>query len=344
MAIRDTEGWDVTSAAQVAAGTAGWTNFNGAVAGYSVVAGRTGSAMRLPANSVLGNAGRLQKVIDNQAEWYVGCALRLDGGAITVTNPILFALLDGTGLQCELGINLSRQFLFTRNNTLVQTIAGYAIPTSTWIYVEWHVIINNTTGVWELRVNETLLASFTLQNTRGSTANNFAQLIEFRNNTGGVAMDLDDMYFADGSGGQAFLGDCAVQTKLATAAGNSAQWTPSAGTNVSCIDETPPNDDTDYVSSATPGQVDTYAFADLAANSGPPLAVNVVMRARKDDAGSRSIAAVARPATTDRPAAAITVSGGYQHYRQLFVTSPETGLAWTRAELNGAEFGVKVVT
>ena len=59
------------------------------------------------------------------------------------------------------------------------------------------------------------------------------------------------------------------------------------------------------MASATAGQTDTYAFGNLTTTSGTVFAVQASAVIRKDDAGTRSLALVARPGATDRLGATV---------------------------------------
>ena len=216
----------------------------------------------------------------------------------------------------------------------------------TWHYIEAKVLIDNTNGgVW-VRVNgvdEVRLGAYAVSPTSldtQSTANAYANCFSVN---GYQYEQIDDLYICNDSGSMNndFLGDVRVQSIFPTADGNSTQWTPSTGTShYALIDETAPNGDTDYVSETTAGEKDTYAFGNLTSTSGTIKGVQVLINARKDDAGSRSIAPVYRPVSTDYDGTTVSVSDSYAYLREITEVSPETSVAWTIAEINGAEFGV----
>ena len=103
-----------------------------------------------------------------------------------------------------------------------------------------------------------------------------------------------------------------------------------------------PNDDTEYVESSTAGHKDTYAYGNLATASGTVYAVQPVPYAKKNDAGpSRSIVSVARLSGTEEDSAVKTLSTSYAYFGDIRATKPGGG-QWTIADVNSAEFGVKV--
>lgn len=341
MTIRAIESFDLVSSTTLNDGSGRWVRPAGGASGtFSLVTGRTGNCARIvQVNNV---SAFLERVIDSQAEWYVGFAFRFSAAYIATHNFVRF--VDGSTLQCEVSVDSSRRIVISRNGTVLAT-STVTLNTNQWYYVEVHAVINNTTGVLDVHLDETSIVSVTGANTRGGT-NNSADRIQIGDgaaNGTATNIDFDDMYIADGTSSQTFLGDRAVKVTAPTGAGATTAWTPSTGANWAAVDEQPANDDTDYVSSATVNQVDTYAFADLGANVGAIDAVNVVLRARKDDAGTRQVAPVARPGSTDRVGATKTLSTTYQLVDNLWLTNPDTSSAWTRTAFNASEFGVKEI-
>jgi hypothetical protein len=77
--------------------------------------------------------------------------------------------------------------------------------------------------------------------------------------------------------------------------------------------------------------------------TGTVKAVQATALARKDDAGSRSIALVARPGSTDRVGSTQAVSDGYAGYAQVWDTNPDTSAGWTVADLNSSQFGQRLI-
>ena len=105
-------------------------------------------------------------------------------------------------------------------------------------------------------------------------------------------------------------------------------------------------DDAGFVKSATGGQVETYNQADI--DGGLALldvkAVAVPLRCRKGATGPSNIQAVARVGGTNYPTANLSPDVAWALREGIFETNPATGLPWTVAEVNAAEFGVKSIT
>ncbi|MDO8562376.1 MAG: hypothetical protein Q7S25_00875, partial [Candidatus Limnocylindria bacterium] len=237
-----------------------------------------------------------------------------------------------------------------RSGTLLATSAG-TYPANVYNFIEFKVTINSVTGSYEVRVNGAVDANLSASgvNTRGVGTNNSTNMLR----VGGVAgantlgAYIDDLYICDlsGAANNDYLGDVRVQALLPNAAGAHSQWTPSGGAvaNYTMVDEATPNDDTDYNSDATVGDIDTYAFSDLTPTTGTVKAVQTVIDARKDDAGTRTIAPVVREGGVDYVGPNHNVGTTYAFQMDIYETDPATAAAWTVAAVNGDEFGVKVI-
>jgi hypothetical protein len=311
------------------------------VGAVSTTYGRYGNGVQLS-----GTTTRLTKTLDNQATWIVGAAVRL-GNPPATTAPLL-EVLDGGTIQAGLGVTAAGALFVYRATpaTVLGTSAatGLLLP-GVWAYVEWRVTVGNTAPVLA-RVNAVEVLNLPSVDT-SNTANAFANAVRLAAPGSGNEVAVDDVYVFDatGSANTAFVGDVRVAYLAPNGAGATTAWTPSAGANYACVDETAtPNDDTDYVASATAGQTDTYAFANLTTASGTVHAVQAMAHARKDDAGTRTFAFVARPGGTDRLGAALSLGDTYTSWAQVWDVNPDTSAAWTLAAVNAAEFGQRLLS
>jgi len=227
---------------------------------------------------------------------------------------------------------------------------GTTILTSgIWYFIELKATINDSTGSAAVKVNGVTEVTVSGVDTRnGGSAATADRVIFFSNGSVGGTFRLDDVYICDGTGSAPtndFLGDCRVQALFPNGDGNSSQLVGSDGNSVNnslLVDETTPNGDTDYVEGANVGDKDTYAYGNLTPTSGTVYGVQPNLYARKTDAGTRSIASVARLSGTEVDSAAAALSTSYLYYRDIRETKPGGG-AWSIADVNNAEFGVKVV-
>ena len=231
--------------------------------------------------------------------------------------------------------------------TVLGTSAGGVIQEDVWHYLECQATIHDTTGAIEVRVDGVaVLTLANVDNKRTATAQLTSWYLGSRKGASANRIDFDDVYVADTTGGvnDDFLGDVRVDAHLPNGAGSTTAWTASAGNNYACVDEAAPNDDTDYVSTDTINNVDTYAFPNLANAGGAIQGLQVLACCLKEDAGACSLAPVVRPVATDRVGTTAAIGTTYAyHVRECYDVSPETGIAWTEDEFNASEFGVKKI-
>jgi hypothetical protein len=155
---------------------------------------------------------------------------------------------------------------------------------------------------------------------------------------------LNDFYLLDwqGSGDQLrdFLGDVRVNLIVPDGVGASTAWLPSAGANWAAVDETPADDDTTYIASATSGHRDLYTYTNLPAGA-VPLGFQTCQLARKMTEGTATLKPCVRSGGTthDGPVQAVG-SLVYGYTFQPYDTNPVTGARATASDLDAAEFGV----
>ena len=237
----------------------------------------------------------------------------------------------------------SGNFLQAKVGSTVLQTAGTPLAANSWYYIEVKVTIHDTTGSYDVRVDGASVLSGTNVDTRngGTGVWNRIQLA-----TNSFASDrfYDDLYVCDGSGSlnNNFLGACRVENLMAqTGNGSNVGLTPSTGTDHGAlVDEVPPNT-TDYNSSPTVGAKDTYNLPSLTL-SGAILGVQTSLFVAKTDAGARTVCTVCRVGGTDYDGANYTPLTTFGYLTEMRQVSPATGIAWTSAEIDGLEVGMKV--
>jgi ABC-type sugar transport system substrate-binding protein len=68
------------------------------------------------------------------------------------------------------------------------------------------------------------------------------------------------------------------------------------------------------------------------------------MRARKDNAGTRTVARLFRASATDYVGGDNSLSTSYALYRDIMEKNPDTNAAWTSSDITALEAGVKVTS
>lgn len=287
----------------------------------------------------------------NAATIIVGFALKITGGVSQA--GYIFGFGDAGTDQMTLFVNLDATISIRRSTTNVATSVATLNVSGAYQYIEIKVE-HGAAGSYEVRLNGANILSASGVDTT-NTANNYAnQIILFGrvgSTLGGMAAgsssDIDDLYVCDGTGSanNDFLGDVRVDCYMPSGNGNSSQLVGSDGNstdNYLLVDETPANDDTDYVESANINDKDTYQFANMAHTPTAINGVQINMQAVKSDAGFRSIQSVIRSNGADTDGTAKPIGSGYVNYMQIAEVDPDTSAAWTQSGFNAAEFGMKV--
>jgi hypothetical protein len=280
----------------------------------------------------------------------MGFALRLSN--VPTSQSSLIQILNGSLPQVTFRYNNNGTMTVLRGNmggTILATSA-VALPLNADMYVEIKAVLHTANGSIEFRVNGTSILTLTSLNTANTGAPGWTGFVLGHVNGGPFVsnnpfnQDYDDLYVLDGGGAapwNSFLGDCRVDAQMPTAPGANSGWTPSAGANWSCVDDTTPNDDTDYTQAATVDLTDTFVVPDVPTAGSRVYGVQHCINAKKSDAGVSAIAPVVRQSGTDAVGTSIGLGSTYRYALQVQQTNPATGAQWTEAEFNAAEFGYK---
>lgn len=220
-----------------------------------------------------------------------------------------------------------------------QYTAGAIYPNNDWCYVELHIAVASSGGTIDLRVNGTTVHSYTGNTRNGADDVRVWQLGSGRNS---AAMYDDLVVMVPGTGLAGFLGDVRVLTILPDGNGNSSDGVGSDANstdNYALVNEAVPSA-SEYVDLGV-GDKDTYAYASLATPGTSTIhAVQTVTQVSKTDAGSVSVAGVARLSGTESTSTPVGVASGTVVHRAIFETKPGGG-SWAKSDVDSAEFGVE---
>ena len=323
-----------------------WTTAAGAPA-TPVAGGRTG----LKSGLFSSGSTSLRKTVvtaDEHATFILGVALQLPALA-TMNDFIRFSSDALATTHITLGFNNNLAIEARRGivGTLLGTTDNNVLVTgaSTWQYLEVLVTLHDTTGVVTIKVNGAQVLNLTGIDTKNAGTKTVFESMQLITPAGGNAY-VDDVYLCNGAGSvnNTFLGDCTIETILPTGNGNSSQLVGSdadSTDNYLLVDETAPNT-SDFAGSATVGNKDTYAFANLAHTTGTVPGIQTSIYAAKSDVGAKSAAKVLRSGTTDYDGTGKVLSTTYVPYLEINETDPDTAAAFTVAGVNALEAGFKV--
>lgn len=214
-----------------------------------------------------------------------------------------------------------------------------------WNYVEVSATISDTVGEVHVRLNgqTTDDVSYTGDTKNGGTATTIdrMQIVVTSSSR------LSDVYILNDTGttNNNFLGDVAVRTLSPSGDGTYSQLLGSDGDSLSnylLVDEHPYSS-TDYVGSATTGQKDAYAMADLPAGVTTIYGVQVNGLMAKTDATLGQARLLLRTNATDHGGTTRALTTTFTGYYDLYEINPVTSVAWTPTDVNGLESGMEIM-
>lgn len=243
-------------------------------------------------------------------------------------------------------------FRFTRGDgTVLADIQNVIFP-NRWSYIEIRVVISNTVGQVELKINNVQkILAMSLDTRNGGTSDEVDQ-IEFRG-PGGDNVDntdqqhtFDDVYVCDdaGSVNNTFLGPLKVTGQLPDSVGDDADFTPSAGANWQNVDENPSDNDTTHNESSTVTNLDLHGMTNQTVIDSGVVGLQVNVEARVTDATTFDVVPTVKSGTTEGAGSAQTVSDqvNFTVFRDVFEQNPDTAAAWTVGELDTMQNGYEV--
>jgi hypothetical protein len=281
-----------------------------------------------------------------QNTWVVGFGFKINTSVPTTA----ITLLSGASEQCKLVPTSSGGgyvWVLKRGSTTIDTSAT-VLDFGVWYYVELKVTARTgTNGVYELRIDEVADISGSMVNL-ANTGSDGVDVVMFSSASTNVLWD--DIYILDDQGGQNddFLGDSAIRGILPTAEGATNAWVPSSGTdNAALVDDTAtsPND-ADYNRGVSPGDIDLYEYANVTGLlNGPIAGIMVTSDMRMEATGTATVRVKVREAAVNYDEATHTVNGtSVRGYTQVVENSPDDGLPWEVADIDGMQLGVEKVS
>lgn len=277
----------------------------------------------------------------NKTTIYFGVAFRKDetgNPGYIGTAPWLSVRDESNVYQVKLFVNANYGISAYRgDDTLLGSSSDFIVSNLKWHFVEVKVTISDTVGEVTVRLDETQVLNLTSQDTKNGS--DYARKIRLAQI---YARDtsIDDFYIDDAQ----FNGNCRVRTFMPDSDGNSSDFTRSTGSNdYECVDETSPNDDTDYIYSDTLNHKSIFGITTGSVGTVKGIQVNNLVRI--DQAGTRKIKPIIRSNSTDYQGTETEAIGaGYLFESEIFETDPDDSNPWTQTKLEAAEFGLEITT
>jgi hypothetical protein len=294
------------------------------------------------ANTTSGSALRLSAFAPI-SDGFFQCHARID--SVATNTGMQFRCYLGATEQCQVRLDLDQKLALYRGSTRIAA-SSVTYPINAWFFIQIRFHPAVSSGNVEVRVNGATVLSFS-----GNTANSGSDGWDgwsVGGSTSPSTMYWDNIvvYSASGAVPNTWTPETRIWDTLPTSAGGSTAWTPvGAASNWQCVNEQPSNGDSTYVRADSAGLTDTYSCPAAAETGSIIYGVAVHATLRKDDAGTNEVDGVIRVASTNylhgTPKA---VNSSYSRERWLWTQNPATSAAWTPAEANSAQPGIRRTT
>jgi hypothetical protein len=260
----------------------------------------------------------------------------------------LIRFMHSSTEQIQLETTAGGELEIRRGSTLLEVSSGLGLTTDTWYHIEVKVLIHQSAGEIEVRVDEVAVIGPT--GTLDTQADATYDVINNIQLIGDVTSDptFDHLIIMDQAGlkNNDFLGqDVVVETLAPVADGTTNDWTPLSGlTNYEMVDEANPDDLTSYVSTSTVDDTELYDMTDITRAITVVHGVQArccVSRELATGAGPREMRMVARSGVTDYEGAIWGTSLGWKFIDEMWEDDPDGG-DWDETSVNAAEFGFTV--
>jgi len=223
---------------------------------------------------------------------------------------------------------------------------------TTWYYIEIKVVKTSSTSAGDCVLKVDGVEWIDLgagKDTIDDSEDTFTDSILFSGSPGRICY-IDDVYVCDASGSDnnTFLGPVKVATLLPDGNGNTSDFVGSdadSTDNYLHVDDTTTDDDSTYVESDTPDDIDLYTFDDLGSSMvihGVEL-VSVVASDVEGGGFDRQGTPVARIDSTNYFGSNFNVGDTYRCQALLMENNPDDAAAWEVADVDAAEFGIKII-
>lgn len=272
-----------------------------------------------------------------------------DAQGIQTGDDWIFRLSEGSGqhLSLKFATSGNGQFVVYRANVNIASSAVGAHPTSAWFYLEFKVLVHDSAGTVQVRVDGTDVINETGLDTRNAGATGLIDRMETgsaENNS--LALRFCDVVMMNEQGSAPFndlIGPQTIESVRADGAGNYTNWDPAAGTNWESIDD-PVNavhdSDATYVET-TVAERDSYTFGALA-SSEDPIAVQVKATSRFTGTQQDFNTFLRRSGTDDDgDTDTANTSNFADRAITIYETDPIAAGVWTKTNFEATEFGIR---
>jgi hypothetical protein len=269
--------------------------------------------------------------------WYRNASVGVASTFAQLLNP------DSITANIHLAIRSDGMLEAKRYSSVILGTTTALVGDGNWHHVHASVKITTlATGRLKLWVDGALSLDITAITAASSAYRGFSQL-QLLSSAATASSEFDDAWLDDDNNEWSSAKVLSVATLVPEGPGASTAWTPTPAGQPNWQIAGDSTDDT-YVSSQTVGARDLYTFADLPAGATTVEAVSLYTRGQQVGAGAPLVKPLHRHSD-----GTVTVGSGIaqgssmgNNAPQTWLVNPATGLAWTVADVNAAQFGIEL--
>lgn len=306
-------------------------------------------------NSLLSSDGRIwlraglnhhvTKTVTPGTEFTVG--VRAKRISDSTSSDFLFDFQNGSAASMlTVRVDGSTGRLQVRRGTTVLGTSDFVWSEDDIVYVELHVVLHDSTGEFELRVNGVVEASGSGLDTNDTASAN-CETIRFHGlfsgGSSGVGVLYTDFYIKGVPGAEGDFYGPILLVPIRPTSDVTQGWTRSAGAdNFALVDEAQTDQGTTYVETAAAATNDLYGMGDLPEAYANILAVVAVTVGNAVDGGAPTVSHVLDDGVSAASVGAAKTLGTAQYRSQatVFMTAPDAG-AWDAAKVDAIRLGIR---
>ena len=298
-------------------------------------------------------AGARQQLYRNLDANYTELYDRIELCAVSsaATESVYHYRDDNFDVVASIRIDSDLTLRFYVGDVEIGTTAGVVLP-DVFTRIETHYTVDDTDGLFEVRVNGNSLFSWSGNTDPLATGHiRYLCLGKILSTSTNILFYYDDIAVNDTTGtvNNSWCGKGSILLLKPKGVGNYSQFAPSNNTydNWEMVDEVPHDGDETYVFSDAADEIDTYEMEELVADKGiDPTelvvkAVQVCLTGRYEGVDAH-LAPMLRSGTTDHEGDVMTMTSSYYRlFDAMFDVNPFTSAAWTYEEVDALEAGIK---
>jgi len=226
-----------------------------------------------------------------------------------------------------------------RGTTAIAYTEGNPIKLYTWHAIEIHAVIDDSSGICQVKVDCNLVIDYSGDTKDGGSTPAVDRLTTYCDNGVYGGNRVDDIMVRDDK----WCGQGGIHLLIPNATGDVSDWTASAGNAYECVDEVPPSfSDYIYEDSSNLEQ-HLFNFTSIPNGISTINSVKVLNVATLSEAGSGSIKSIVKSGATISGGASVALDTSTYYVENVLENNPDTLSGWLPADITNLQAGVEVV-